>query len=709
MLVYIWRKFAWACLRGLKLVLDGFESLLDAVYKLVDFGASDKIKNFISTNNKVIFAVGALCLVIFSISYMRKSKKTSLKTLIDNILLGLGVITLSVTLTFTMTKGSFNVAKAIYSGNSTTADQIFNENIYDVTTFDSFNWKSVDKVLSIEYGAESLAALDITAEVLPKNLKPENDVTKEVFNQKIEVDTEGNRELVKLSRGLFQMDENYYRYSWHPWIILFQMLAMMIVLFAASFKYTKSIYNSFYNGMIAPFFAFSDLIEASKVQKIITGLVNTSINTVLFALSLKLYRMMSAYTGTMEINAVQQVFIQLFLAFIVVEGPYIIQELTGQDGGVRSETKALGASAVGAAFLGSKAGKALKNGFDNVKDKVNKGANFVGGMGQGMLDAGKDTLEEDMKAEKESDNQATKPMLDPEKEMSQQEKEDFDNEVKAELSQDSPDTASTGSSISNLSAENELPDNPDMDMKDKGHIGMPAPPAGLEDISAMSPVLEKEMEQAKDEGTIPSIHSPLPEGSMAKANPLGKETSYAMSAVGAMTANGLSSQQAIQSALGGAQVTGSAPMAAISSLPESIQAMSGVHEIQQGGFLAPLSSPSSARMSQMLSIPRGSAGFTQSSHIAMSRGVQSSPPLNVAVPTAITSLPGVQQYRQDLANSGKPITTATLSEVIGNKFADRQIRKAEERKVYQKYNQVGYNTGKEMLEKFQPRKERSDD
>lgn len=709
MLVYIWRKFAWACLRGLKLVLDGFESLLDAVYKLVDFGASDKIKNFISTNNKVIFAVGALCIVIFSISYMRKSKKTSLKTLIDNILLGLGVITLSVTLTFTMTKGSFNVAKAIYSGNSTTADQIFNENIYDVTTFDSFNWESVDKVLSIEYGADSLAALDITAEVLPKKLKPENDVTKEVFNQKIEVDTEGNRELVKLSRGLFQMDENYYRYSWHPWIILFQMLAMMIVLFAASFKYTKSIFNSFYNGMIAPFFAFSDLIEASKVQKIITGIVNTSINTVLFALSLKLYRMMSAYTGTMEINGVQQVFIQLFLAFIVVEGPYIIQELTGQDGGVRSEAKALGASAVGAAFLGSKAGKALKNGFDNVKDKVNKGANFVGGMGQGMLDAGKDTLEEDMKAEKESDNQATKPMLDPEKEMSQQEKEDFDNEVKAELSQDSPESDSTGSSISNLSAENELPENPDTDMKDKGHIGMPPPPAGLEDISAMSPVLEKEMEQAKDEGTIPSIHSPLPEGSMAKANPLGKETSNAMSAVGAMTGTGLSSQQAIQSALGGAQVTGSTPMAPISSLPESIQAMSGVHEIQQGGFLAPLSSPSSARMSQMLSIPSGSVGFTQNSHVAMSRGVQSSPPLNVSVPTAVTSLPGVQQYRQDLANSGKPITTATLSEVIGNKVADRQIRKAEERKVYQKYNQVGYNTGKEMLEKFQPRKERSDD
>lgn len=691
LLVYIWRKFAWAVLMGVKSLLDGVESVLNAVYKLVDFGDSEEIKSFITTNNIAIYAVGTLCLLFFFILKMQNSKKTSMKTLVNNILLGLGVILLCTTLTYQITKGSMNVAKAIYSGNSTMGDQIFNDNIYDVTTFDSFNWESKKKVKSINYEEDSLKSMDITAEVFPKKLAAVNPVTTEVFNNKINIDTEGNRELAKLDRGMFQMDENYYRYSWHPWIIFFQLFSMIIVLFAASFKYTKSIFNAFYNGIIAPFFAFSDLVETSKVQKIITGIVNTGINMILFAMSLMLYRLLSAYAGTMGVNAIQQVFIQLFLAFIVVEGPFIIQELTGQDGGVRSEAKALAGSAVGAAFMGSKAGKALKNGFDNVKDKVKKGASFAAGAGQGVMDAGKDTLEEEMNAAKEDNAQPEKPSLDPANEMSPEEKEAFDQEVKQDLSK--PNTSDS------LTPEGASEDNSDLkDTRDS--LNGPKPIAGLEDISATPPVLDKEMDQAKQEGAVPgvsSIHSPIPEGALAKADPFGNEP--------ADSGNGLSlnSQKAIQSAVSGGGNHMPKPTVSPNGMPASIQSMPGVHEAQQGGFIAPMSQPSSARMAQLFSAPAISRAVVPSSLQVSS---QAPVRMQAAIPAAIQSMPGVQQYKQDLKNSEVPVTRETLPEIIGNKIADRQIKKAEERKVYQRYNQIGRNTTKNALDKFTPRKER---
>lgn len=702
LLVYLWRKFAWACLRSFKLVLDAAESLLNAVYKLVDFGDSAEVKAFVSDNKVAIFSAGTVCLIIFCISFMKNSKKATPPTLMNNMLLGIGVVLMSLSLTYTITKGSFTVAKAIYSGDSTTADQIFNSNIYDVTTFDSFNWESTKKVKSIHYDEEALKAMDITAEVFPKKLSPKNEVTSEVFNNKRIVDTEGKQDLEKLDRGLFQMDENYYRYSWHPWIILFQMIAMLVVLFAASFKYTKSIFNSAYNGIIAPFFAFSDLIEASRVQKILTGIVNTGINIILFAISLMVYRLLSAYTGTVGINAVQQVILQLFLAFIVVEGPFIIQELTGQDGGVRSEAKAIVGSAVGAAFLGKKAGGAIKDGFNNAKDKVKKGANFAGGLVQGAYDSasGKDTLEEDMNAAKETGNNAVKPPTNPSNELNKEEKEAFDNEVKENLS--TPDKKETAPSIEENDQLSETTDG----LNDARDSGMPKPIEGLEDISATPAGLEKEMSEAKEKaGEIPGVQRPS--GSMALASPIGNETAAAFST----TDNGmnLTSQRAINSAIQGNSK--GTPMANISSFPSNVQSMPGVHEVQQGGFLAPMRVPSSARMNQALSPELSSGGSLSPVHSAfVSQQAPVGPmTLQASVPAGIHSLPGVQQYQQDLKNSGVPLTTETLPEVIANKWADRQISQAEKRKTYQEYHQLGRNTGKKALDNFTPRKERTDD
>lgn len=694
--VYFWRILAWAFLRLVKELLDGIEGILDGVYKMVDFLNSESIQKFVSDNRVAIFSVGVICLLIFCILYMQNSKKTSMKTLINNLLLGTGVIMLSVTLTATLTTGAFSVAKAIYKGETSTADQIFNANIYDVTSFDSFNWESKDKVVSIDYDAESLKLMDITAEVVENNLEVENSVTKEVFRQKIYVNPDSSRKLVDLDRGLFKMDERYYRYSWHPWIILFQFIITAIVLIGTSYKYLKCIYNAAFNGMIAPFFSFSDLTEASKVQKIIGGIVNTAINVILFAVSLKLYRMMSAYAGTLSLGVIQNLFIQCFLAMAVIEGPWIIQELTGQDGGVRSEMKAVAGTVGAGIFAGSKMKGKVSDKFNSAKDKMKKAGSFLGGLGAGTRDfMSKDPLEEEMNQMKEAEAQQPTATTDPMSGLTDKEKNQFSDELKADLSDESD----------SIPEDQAQTDNSDLSASDK-QMNIPEIPKGLEAFSAVSPLLEQEMEEqnAVTEMAPESSAMSLPAGSMAQSNPLNQEIDEAMAQTSANIGYGPnmnSKQLSTPIADSSSQIA----EATSQSLPEHIQSLPGMHEMKQGGFLAPLNSPSSARMAAIMR-PTASGDLSRSGQALASGSIAA--PMVASVPGHINALPGVQQYQADLAASRTPVTTDTLSDRIGNRIADRQIQKAEERKVYQEYHQVGKNTSKRALDNFNPRKSRRD-
>ena len=70
----------------------------------------------------------------------------------------------------------------------------------------------------------------------------------------------------------------------------------------------------------------------------------------------------------------------------------------------------------------------------------------------------------------------------------------------------------------------------------------------------------------------------------------------------------------------------------------------------------------------------------------------------------LDSLTGVQQFKTDLANSSRPLTTDTVGEVISNKYADRKIEKAQKNKKYRETYDLGKNTSYKALSNFEPRK-----
>ncbi|MBE9897128.1 hypothetical protein G8C15_17530 [Enterococcus casseliflavus] len=752
LIIWVYRQFMWALVQLFSFVLNSLEKLLDGVYELVTFSSSSGVGRFVQNNRVAVFAVGTLCMILFFLGYMRNSKKYQLPTLMDNLLLGIGVILLSTTLTASFLTSSFSVAKAIYQSNGSTSQTIIRENIYDVVSFDTFGWSSADKATTIEYSDDAMEWLDITEEVKASDFDFENKISKEVFTKKVIVNAEGTPEVVNLNKGMFTINEYYYRYSWSPWTNLGQLILSIIIVLATSYKYTKAIYNASFNGIIAPFFAFSDLVEAAKVKKILMGIVNTCINIVLFAVSLRMYRLMVNFINSnKEIDSIQGFILQVFIAFIVVEGPFIIQELTGQESGIGSAVKSTMGMAALAAYGGKKGLPKLKDGIDKVKNGVKQGGSFIGGLASGAFQhAGEtDTLDQDMKAASSDNTDSFKPKDNA---LSPDEMEAFEKEVKNDLSGSDkatdPLTSVNGATASSDSSAS-------LDSKNQEESGL------SKASSSLGSTTSKQLSKGSDKlaagpsplsgGSLGSLsEASEPEGTdstetnnstgkaftpnLVMAKPLDQAMDQALSAASDTLGQPISlgSQMAINNMMAGDSLT-SQKTAEAMGMPEQVKAAPGLQQLNNpnagnvlrqsmaGKAVQSMASDSlaAARPGAYASLAGSSrtpsASFTPSAAIVsnLSAGQVSSAanvsrvftkPLSQVHVPQLDSLTGVQQFKTDLANSSRPLTTDTVGEVISNKYADRKIEKAQKNKKYRETYDLGKNTSYKALSNFEPRK-----
>ena len=731
LIIWVYRQIMWALVQLFSFVLNSLEKLLDGVYELVTFSSSSGVGRFVQNNRVAVFAVGTLCMILFFLGYMRNSKKYQLPTLMDNLLLGIGVILLSTTLTASFLTASFSVAKAIYQSNGSTSQTIIRENVYDVVSFDTFGWSSADKATTIEYSDDAMEWLDITEEVKASDFDFENKISKEVFTKKVIVNAEGTPEVVNLNKGMFTINEYYYRYSWSPWTILGQLILSIIIVLATSYKYTKAIYNASFNGIIAPFFAFSDLVEAAKVKKILMGIVNTCINVILFAVSLRMYRLMVNFINSnKEIDSIQGFILQVFIAFIVIEGPFIIQELTGQESGIGSAVKQTMGMAALAAYGGKKGLPKLKDGLDKMKNGVKQGGSFIGGLASGAFQhAGEtDTLDQDMKAASSDNTDSFKPKDNA---LSPDEMEAFEKEVKNDLTGSNKAT----DSLSAANGATEATDSVDQEevgltkgspllssttnkplSKGSEKLAAGTSPLSGGSLGSLSEASEGEGTEAK-ETTNSTGRGFTPNLAMAK--PLDQAMDQALSEASDTLGQPISlgSQMAINKMMAGDSLTSQKPAEAM-GMPEQVKAAPGLQQLNNpnagnvlrqsmaGKAVQSMASDSlaAARPGAYASLAGSSrtpsASFTPSAAIVsnLSAG-QVSSAANVS--RAFTK-PLSQVH--DLANSSRPLTTDTVGEVISNKYADRKIEKAQKNKKYRETYDLGKNTSYKALSNFEPRK-----
>ena len=204
----------------------------------------------------------------------------------------------------------------------------------------------------------------------------------------------------------------YYRYKINAFPICVSLIAIIIVFLVVSYKSIRLSFELAIKKVITILYS-ADITGSQKTLKLLESIKNTYIIFMVNAITLKLFIIFQSYLSEkFSNNGFTYCIILLFTSLAVIDGPNIIQEITGEDAGLQSSASRILAiynagrgrvRGTGSAISGgvrSAVGyhryKSMKNALSgdkkNVKDAATK--NIGGSLGDGQAENQK--MKEDM-------------------------------------------------------------------------------------------------------------------------------------------------------------------------------------------------------------------------------------------------------------------------------------------------------------------------
>lgn len=129
------------------------------------------------------------------------------------------------------------------------------------------------------------------------------------------------------------MNEYYYRYHVGYFPIIITLCAFVIVFIAMSYKAIRCIYELTVKRILALLYS-ADLNGTQKTLKILSSIRDGYIVIMLSSILIKLFIFMYLYVSEQKFNTLTESILLIMIALVVVDGPDIIQQLTGIDAGL---------------------------------------------------------------------------------------------------------------------------------------------------------------------------------------------------------------------------------------------------------------------------------------------------------------------------------------------------------------------------------------
>jgi len=359
------RSLGWGLIKILTTFVDGLETTVTKIYTLNGFFNSKQVTSFIDKYKPLIWIILAISIAILGIKLVF-NKKQNREHIPSNLIFSICVVVL---LPIFMTKLSTmtTVAVSDMSGYSSTAHEIIKNNLYDLYYLDDTNY-DLDG-LKNNIPDSTILQIDINESLETKNISSTN---KDYFEKKIDVADDGGITLVKLDKGWFSWDEEYYRYNIDFVIVIITLGTTAITLACIGLKVARLIFELAFNKLFATLFAFADIDDGKKVREIVNHI--GCIFAVLFSMSiiLKLYIIFNAWlsSGSMSsIDQITKIVTLIGVSIAVIDGPNIVERVLGIDAGLKSgvgaimggyaAVKGVGSAVTGAGKLASATGNAI--------------------------------------------------------------------------------------------------------------------------------------------------------------------------------------------------------------------------------------------------------------------------------------------------------------------------------------------------------------
>jgi hypothetical protein len=400
------RWIGWQIIKMMANAADGLTSMYSQAFKLIDFWNSKDVTGFVATYQPVFWVLGTLGIAWAGLMMIHRAKsdlQQKFNNLIVALLIFIGIGTLTSTLSGLVVAGVGSSLK-----NSPPAVSIVSNNMTDLVLVDKAGWKTLQPNPSTSMKTiNDINYLDINEtmdsggwwHIGSKLSKTGNDV----MDNQLVMTKDGMYDLRNM-HGFFH-DTTYYRYSFHPFLIAFELGAYLIAIVLVIIKVFLSCMEIGFTTMLAQGMALSDIDSGKRNLALIQKLRDTFIVLFLTSVMLQLFTL---WTNALSNPANQQSPFAQCLGIIagamfLINGPNIVMSLFGMDAGARGIGATLVGGAMGLRAIGG-LGRGMAHGVNNAAHATAHGDTRAAGYGAGFANA--------FRSNKSNRSSGSKPSID---------------------------------------------------------------------------------------------------------------------------------------------------------------------------------------------------------------------------------------------------------------------------------------------------------
>lgn len=432
------RSLGCGVLSFLVVIADGASGLFEKSFGMIDFTKYQPVQDFISDWQVVWVALLCVAIGWLGINLVFNSDKNP--KIATNICVVILVVT---SMTWMVSQMNTLLTKGIRNEilGTTTTNTVYatlGNNVHDLRYIDSvvglgnLGSKNADGVTYAKAGTPMTKkiwkALKINEIVNPDDVKDESkDI---VENYKTDIPTADGKVKSMVSEcydGVVWTDllnTYYYRYE-IDWLESFlEIISIAIIYLFFSYKVVRTLYEVVFSEILAMLYS-PNLTNGQKTIKILDGIKDSYIIIMLSLVSVRLYMIATEYISGKNWNGFTKGMFLLFIAFAVIDGPNLVQRITGLDAGLSDGMQkvmsayyaggmmagaARGAGhiasgvAKGAGKFGKTIGGAVRNGSKNANVDALNGA-MGAGAGAGAAEAFNNNNDENNEQNENKNNQ----------------------------------------------------------------------------------------------------------------------------------------------------------------------------------------------------------------------------------------------------------------------------------------------------------------
>lgn len=417
------RFIGWGITKGIAALADVCAGLYDTCFGFIDFTKYKPVKTFIN-QWKPIF-IGLVCLSILLIGILLCIGWEKKPKIVINLLIAVTVVSSSTYVINTMNKFISKEVRSEILGEQSSAVvySTIGNNIHDLKWLNKTvglanlnkktkGKKNADKVYDT-FSKSQFKNLDIQEILDPEDFEGDaGDILKNGLQSESDDKNKITYSLDELYDGVAWTDllnEFYYRYTVDYGVMWMELISLIIIYLFMSYKVIRILYEIVIHQLLAYLYS-ANFNNNQKILKILDSLKDSYILLLFTTVIIKFYLLATKFISGWNVSGIAKGIILLFLAFAVIDGPNLIQKLTGADIGASDGMGKMmslfyggrmAASTVGAAAGAVKSGVgAVKNGASRAFSKPNAKEAFSGNpamdeQAQDMVDAGAATASAD--------------------------------------------------------------------------------------------------------------------------------------------------------------------------------------------------------------------------------------------------------------------------------------------------------------------------